>query len=138
MNSNRNKEKFSSEKDRPALVEPRGRALACLLTLQSCVWNSNFKGQEGYVQPLAVLGPARVSHVVVLHHEREAAPGEIRSDAVTVHDHTSMRTGDKSGQDGGNYTCATPQLEQSRWLPCSPDLCLHNWENISTLTAHFL
>lgn len=75
--------------------------LACLLTLQSRVWNSNFKGQERYIQLLAVLGPAGVAHVVVLHHEREAAPGEILSDTVIVHDHTGMCAGDKRRQDKG-------------------------------------
>lgn len=77
------------------------RIPAYLLTLQCCVWKDDSKGQERYIQLLAVLGPARMAHVIVLQHKGEAAPGEICSDMVIMHNHTETRTEDKRGEDNG-------------------------------------
>lgn len=103
INRNLNKENCFFKQTSSALME--NRILACLLTIQSCLWNDDFEGQERYTQLLAVPGPARVSHVIVLHHQCEAAPGEICSDTVMMHNHTGTGTEDKSRSRQWDYPC---------------------------------
>lgn len=61
-------------------------------------------GGEGHVSDVPLPadgGPGREAHAVVLHHQREGVPGEVRAQVLTAHHHPAaapQALGDAEGE----------------------------------------